>query len=110
MQMSSLCDCSTQQQRVRSLATEADNYKKSIIKEEEKNEELTMLLNKVNADVAHVSKQIETSVAKKDKLREEYMTFTRMLQETDQSLAKANTVSSAHCFVWNICTSEIVLL
>lgn len=71
---------------------EVDNYKKSIIKEEERNEELTMLLNKVNADIAHVNKQIETSVAKKDKLKADYMTYTRTLQETEQALAKATTV------------------
>ena len=84
---------STQQQRVRSLATETDNYKRSIVKEQEKNEELTMLFNKINADISHVSKQIEISVGKKDRLKAEYMTYTRTLQETEQALAKANTVS-----------------
>lgn len=82
---------STQQQRVRSLATETDNYKRSIVKEQEKNEELTMLFNKINADISHVSKQIEISVGKKDRLKAEYMTYTRTLQETEQALAKANT-------------------
>lgn len=52
-----------------------------------------MMLNKVNADIAHVSKQIEVSMNKKDRLKTEYMTYTRTLQETEQSLAKATTVS-----------------
>lgn len=73
---------------------EVNNYKRSIIKEEERNEELTMMLNKVNADIAHVNKQIEASVAKKDRLKAEYMTYTRTLQETEQALAKATTVST----------------
>lgn len=84
---------SAQEQRVRSLGTEADNYKKSILKEQEKNEALTMLLNKVNADIVHVSKQIEISVNRKDRLKADYMTYTRTLQEIEQSLAKATTVS-----------------
>ena len=78
---------------MQSLNTEADNYKKSITKEQERNEELTMLLNKVNADITHVTKQIEVSVHRKDQLRAEYMTYTRTLQEIEQSLAKATTVS-----------------
>lgn len=52
-----------------------------------------MLLNKVNADIAHVNKQIETSTMKRDQLKGDYMTYTRTLQETEQSLAKATTVS-----------------
>lgn len=78
------------------MGTEVDAYKKSIIKEEERNEELTMLLNKVNADIAHVTKQMESSVNKRDALKAEYMTYTRTLQETDQSLAKAVTVSFSY--------------
>lgn len=98
---------STQQEQIRSLGTEVETYKKSIIKEEEKNEELTMLLNKVNADIGHVKKQIEVSLSKKDKLKAEYMTYTRTLQETEQSLAKANTVShlcifTKHCAAGHI--------
>ena len=86
------CVYSTQQQQIRSLDMEVDNYKKSIIKEEERNEELTMLLNKVNADISHITKQIETSASKRDKLKAEFVMYTRALQETEQSLAKAVTV------------------
>lgn len=86
--------CSAQHQQVRNLETEIDNYKKSIIKEQERNEELTMMLNKLSADIEHVKKQIETSMIKKEALKVEYMTYTRTLQETEQFLAKANTVST----------------
>ncbi len=51
-----------------------------------------MRLNKLNADIGHIKKQIESSMIKKEALKVEYMTYTRTLQETEQSLAKANTV------------------
>ena len=87
-----------------------ENYKKHIIKEEERNENLTMVLNKANADIAHVKKQIDTSVAKRDQLKADYMTYTRTLQETEQSLAKANTVSIDYITYSNFSNSSIDLL
>ena len=81
-----------QRQQLQSLETEIENYKKSITKEQERNEGLTMMVNKVEADIAHVKRQIEASEAKLDQLKSEYMTYTRTLQETEQSLAKATTV------------------
>ena len=82
-----------QRQQLQSLETEIENYKKSITKEQERNEGLTMMVNKVEADIAHVKRQIEASEAKLDQLKSEYMTYTRTLQETEQSLAKATTVN-----------------
>ena len=82
-----------QRQHLQSLETEVDNYKKNITKEQEKNEGLTMMLNKVEADIAHIKRQIEASEAKLELLKTEYTTYTRTLQETEQSLAKATTVS-----------------
>lgn len=84
---------SMQRQQLQSLETEVDNYKKNITKEQERNEALTMMLNKVEADVAHIKRQIEASEAKLELLKTEYTTYTRTLQETEQSLAKAITVS-----------------
>lgn len=84
---------SSHQQTVQSLGTEAGNYKKSIIKEQEKNEELTMSRKKIDADIAHITKQIEMSANKRDQLKAEFMTYTRTYQETEQSLTKATIVS-----------------
>lgn len=81
-----------QRQQLQSLETEVDNYKRNITKEQERNEGLTMMLNKVEADIAHIKGQIEASEAKLEVLKTEYTTYTRMLQETEQSLAKAITV------------------
>ena len=82
-----------QRQQLCSLETEVENYKKNITKEQERNEELTMMVNKVEADIAHAKRQIEASEAKLEVLKTEYTTYTRTLQETEQSLAKATTVS-----------------
>ena len=84
---------SIQRQQLRSLETEVENYKKNITKEQEKNEGLTMMLNKVEADIAHIRRQVEASEAKLELLKSEYTVYTRTLQETEQSLAKAITVS-----------------
>ena len=80
-------------QQVRSMETEVENYKKNITKEQERNEQLTLMLNKVNADIAHVKRQIEVSAMKREELKQQFMTYTRTLQETEQSLARATTVS-----------------
>lgn len=72
---------------------EIENLKKSIIKEQERNENLTMLVSKADADIKHICHQIEQSALKKDLLQKEYITFTSMLHEAEQSLAKTATVS-----------------
>lgn len=72
---------------------EIENLKKSIIKEQERNENLTMLASKAEADIKHVCHQIEQSALKKDLLQKEYITFTSMLHEAEQSLSKTATVS-----------------
>ena len=84
---------SMQEQQIRSMETEMDNCKKNIVKEQENNEKLTLLLNKVMANIMHVQGQIERSMAKREALKMEYMTYTRTLQETEQALAKVTTVS-----------------
>lgn len=94
---------SVQREQLRSLETEVDNYKKNITKEQERNEGLTMMLNKVESDIAHIKRQIEASEAKLELLKTEYTTYTRTLQETEQSLAKAITVST----IYKSLTSDI---
>ena len=76
------------------METEVDNYKKNIVSEQERNERLTIMLNKLDMDIAHVGRQIEASMLKREKLKQEYTTYTRTLQETEQMLARATTVSN----------------
>ena len=84
---------SIQQQQQHSMDTELDNYKKTIAQEQLHNEQLTLMLNKVQADVNHVQHLIDQCSTKREALKAEYMTYTRTLQETEQALAKVETVS-----------------
>ncbi|XP_052261678.1 coiled-coil domain-containing protein 40-like isoform X2 [Dreissena polymorpha] len=80
-----------QQQKVLSLETEIEGYKKSIQKEQEQNEKLTLILNKTERDIETVKKQLAQCQSKHDALKSEYATYTRILHETEQSLNRAMT-------------------
>ncbi|XP_071132695.1 coiled-coil domain-containing protein 40-like [Mytilus edulis] len=80
-----------QLQKVLSLETEIEGYKKSIFKEQEQNEKLTLILNKTERDIETVKKQLTQCQAKHDALKAEYATYTRMLHETEQALNRAMT-------------------
>ncbi|XP_070579736.1 coiled-coil domain-containing protein 40-like [Ptychodera flava] len=82
---------SLQKQNIMSYDTEIEGYKKSIQKEQENNETLTIILNKNDADIATTKKLIQQCQDKQEKLKQEYSTFTRMLHETEQSLNRATT-------------------
>ena len=84
---------SQQQQRILSLETEIDGYKKSIQKEQEQNEKLTVIHNKTETDITTVRKLLQMCQDRHDALKNEYSTYTRMLHETEQALSRATTVS-----------------
>lgn len=81
------------------MGTEAENYKKSILKEQEHNEQLTLLHKKIESDIGHVKKQMELIAVKIENLQMEYSTYTRALQETEQALTVASGVSRDTCIV-----------
>ena len=83
---------SMQKDKSVSMDTEIESYKKAVLKEQERSEQLTGMLRKLEADIAHVKKQIETSQSRREQLKMEYMVYTRTLQETEQALNKATTV------------------
>lgn len=85
-----------------SLETEIEGYKKSIFKEQEQNEKLTLILNKTERDIETVKKQLNQCQAKHDALKAEYATYTRMLHETEQALNRAVTVSTEFYKVVNM--------
>ena len=89
-----------QKDQSRSIDTEVESYKKAILKEQEENEQLTGMLRKLEADIAHVKKQVEASHAKREQLKVEYMTYTRTLQKTEEVLAKATTVRALKWAGW----------
>lgn len=87
---------SQQQQRILSLETEIEGYKRSIGKEQEQNEKLCLILNKTETDIATVKKLLQQCHTKHEALKNEYATYTRMLHETEQALNRASTVSIQH--------------
>lgn len=81
-----------------SLETEIEGYKKSINKEQEENEKLTMILSKTDADILTVRKMFIQCQNKHEGLKNEYAIYTRMLHETEQALSRANTVTANGLF------------
>ena len=69
-----------------------DGYRRSIQKEQEKNETLTVQLKKLENDLALLKRHMATCETKREMLRMEYSKYTRMLQGSEQELAKATTV------------------
>ena len=54
------------------METELNGYRKSIIAEQQRNEQLTMLHNKLQMDMSTVKRHIQTSVQKREQLKTEY--------------------------------------
>ena len=84
---------SEQQQRILTLITEIEGYKRSIQKEQEQNEKLVRIHSNAESDMATAKRQFALCTAKHNALKIEYATRTKMLHEAEQSLNRANTVS-----------------
>ncbi|KAJ3615148.1 hypothetical protein NHX12_018716 [Muraenolepis orangiensis] len=69
---------------------EEDSYRKSITKEQERNEMLTVQLKRHQMEAATYSKLIGQSQAEQEALQAQYSTYGRTLYETQCSLAKLN--------------------
>ena len=54
------------------METELNGYKKNIVTEQQRNEQLTMLHNKLLMDMSTVKRHIQTSVQKREQLKTEY--------------------------------------
>ena len=54
------------------METELNGYKKSIVSEQQRNEQLTMLHNKLQMDMSTVKRHVQTSVTKRETLKTEY--------------------------------------
>ncbi|XP_063057707.1 coiled-coil domain-containing protein 40 [Engraulis encrasicolus] len=79
---------------VHSLDTEIEGFKKSITAEEERNELLTVLLNRAQLDGATWRKLIGQCQSQQEALHSQYSTYTRMLHEHESSLSRLNVESS----------------
>uniref|UniRef100_UPI00398EA058 coiled-coil domain-containing protein 40 isoform X2 n=1 Tax=Pristiophorus japonicus TaxID=55135 RepID=UPI00398EA058 len=71
------------------LKTEVQVYKNLIMKQEEKNEVLTVTLNRLMNDVNMTQKMITQNLTKQEGLKRDYSTYTRTLHETQRLLNKA---------------------
>uniref|UniRef100_A0A8C8HXS7 Coiled-coil domain-containing protein 40 n=1 Tax=Oncorhynchus tshawytscha TaxID=74940 RepID=A0A8C8HXS7_ONCTS len=83
--------------QVRSLDTEIEGFKKSITQEGERNELLTVLLNRSQLDSATSRKLISHSHSQQEALQVQYSIYMRTLQETEQTLQRVNTFFNDLC-------------
>lgn len=72
--------------------TEIDSYKKSIIKEQEKNESLTLITNQRYSEIKNLDKSLQINKDRMDTLQQEYNQFNRALKETETKLSSINLV------------------
>ncbi|XP_031419648.1 coiled-coil domain-containing protein 40-like [Clupea harengus] len=78
----------------RSLDTEIEGYKKSITGEEERNELLTVLMNRAQLDSSTWRKLITQSQGQQEALQSQYSTYTRMLHESESTYTRLNVECS----------------
>uniref|UniRef100_A0A8B9GTB7 Coiled-coil domain containing 40 n=1 Tax=Astyanax mexicanus TaxID=7994 RepID=A0A8B9GTB7_ASTMX len=86
--------------QMRALDTEAEGYKRLIVKEQEQNELLTIRLNRAQLNSATCRKLITHSNSQQEALQVMYSTCSRTLQETEKSLNRE----------YSTCQSELAVL
>jgi chromosome segregation ATPase len=79
-----------QKQKYDSTLSEINSYKKSIIKEQEKNENLTIMINHRKGETKNFDKQLKGNRDKMDLLQQEYSAYNRALKETESTLGSIN--------------------
>nr|XP_023412487.1 coiled-coil domain-containing protein 40 [Loxodonta africana] len=75
--------------QVKSIDGEIEAYKKSITKEEEKNEKLASILNRTETEANLMQKLTAQCLAKQEALQNEFNTYRLTLQDTEDILGKA---------------------
>ncbi|XP_033294563.1 coiled-coil domain-containing protein 40 [Orcinus orca] len=78
------------QHQVKSMDGELEAYKKSIIKEEEKNEKLASILNRAETETSLMQKLTSQCLAKEEALQNEFNTYRLTLLDTEDALGKAH--------------------
>lgn len=74
---------------------EVEAYKKSIVKEEEKNEKLASVLHRAQTEAGLLQKLTTQCLARQEALQGQFNTYRRVLQDTEDTLGKARTVRPA---------------
>ncbi|XP_077611342.1 coiled-coil domain-containing protein 40 [Crocuta crocuta] len=78
------------QHQITSIDGEIEAYKKSIMKEEEKNEKLASILNRAEMEASLMQKLTAQCLAKQEALENELNTYRLALQDTEEALGKAH--------------------
>ncbi|XP_007185869.2 coiled-coil domain-containing protein 40 [Balaenoptera acutorostrata] len=78
------------QHQVKSMDGELEAYKKSIIKEEEKNEKLASILNRAETETSLMQKLTSQCLAKEEALQNEFNTYRLTLLDTEDALGKTH--------------------
>jgi len=77
---------------LKSIETNIHGYRKSIRKEEEKNEMLVTILNRSCNDANTTKKLIAQCLSKQEALKLETGTYTHVLEETQQAISRIKMV------------------
>ncbi|CAF0999398.1 unnamed protein product [Brachionus calyciflorus] len=80
-----------QKQKFDSTIAEIESYKKSINKEQERNESLTLVINQRKSEQKNLDKTLKLNKEKKDVLQQEFSAFDRALKETMNQLNSINS-------------------
>ncbi|XP_038598055.1 coiled-coil domain-containing protein 40 [Tachyglossus aculeatus] len=89
--------------QAKSADAEIEGFKKSIMKEEERNELLARILNRSETDAATSQKLIAQCLAKQQALKNEFSTFSHILHDTEGLLSHTYSDRSA-------CMNDISIL
>lgn len=86
------CLSSKYRHDLKSLEVDIHGCRKSIMKEEEKNELLVTILNRSQSDANMTKRLIAQCLSRQEVLKVEFSTYTRVLQETEQALNRTKMV------------------
>uniref|UniRef100_G1S062 Coiled-coil domain 40 molecular ruler complex subunit n=1 Tax=Nomascus leucogenys TaxID=61853 RepID=G1S062_NOMLE len=76
------------QHQAKSIDSEIEAYKKSIVKEEEKNEKLASILNRTETEAALLQKLTTQCLTKQVALQSQFNTYRLTLQDTEDALSQ----------------------
>lgn len=93
-------------QEVTLLDREIDSYKKSISKEQERNESLTMELAGFQIECDATKKQICKKQAEEEALQRQYITCVHSVKETENNLLRLNKVAITQQLYTSICQAK----
>ncbi|XP_049632095.1 coiled-coil domain-containing protein 40 [Suncus etruscus] len=83
------------QHRVLSIDGELDGFKKSIVREEVRNEKLASILSRAESEAAVLQKLMAQSVTRYEALQNDFTTYRLALQNTEDALQKTQAEQAA---------------